>query len=222
MIVGTFIYCGFVILPPRFLDARWEFDAMGLLANNSLLPLLGIALVLHGRAQALGPQSLFAFRVVVIACFVMGALNLFLVPAAASDQQRLLAAADAEFASFEASNTGREENIAKIINGAATMQQLESMASMLGLAPTDEERRLLRNDGDTGAFKKWLQHKVQSSMAEPKNRAAEQYGQKAAWLQKDCYRIIAVNILASCCYFALALTNIGLLRRHVPEPADRA
>ena len=154
LIVGSAIYTLYVMVPPRFLDPQWEFDAMGMLANNSLLPLLGIALVLHGRDPVIGLQKLVVFRLLLIVCFTLAALNLFLIPLAAGDERRLTSAAQGEMATVQAAQTVRDKRIEKLINGAATIQDLTSMGAMLNLAPTPDERRVQHLDDNLDTFKK--------------------------------------------------------------------
>jgi len=221
LIAGSVIYTVYVMAPPRFMDARWEFDAMGLLANNSLLPLLGIALVLHGRQPVVGLQRLVAYRLLLAACLVMAALSLFMIPLAAGDERTLISAANGEMAGAEAAQAERNRKVGNLIDGAKTIQDLAAMGAMLSLAPTPEERRLLHLDDHFDAFKTWTQRRVQTALDEQRARAFEQYHQRITGLQKDLARIIAVNLLIASCYLVLAIGNWGLFRPHVPNEPTR-
>jgi len=219
LIIGALIYSAYIIVPPKFMDPQWEFEALGALANNSLLPLLGIALVFHGRQQTVGVQKLFALRVLLAGCLAMGALSLVVIPLAASDQQRLAVAAHGEFVAMAAANGEREKKIGQLIDGSKTIQDLTTMGAVLNLAPTAAERQALHLDNDFEAFKKWTRQRVQKSLEEQSNRTVGQSMQRTTGLEKDLFRIVAVNVLMAFCYFALARANIGLFRAHVPKSA---
>jgi hypothetical protein len=209
------IYTVYVMVPPRFMDARWEFDAMGMLANNSLLPLLGIALVLHGREGVVGLQKLVACRVLLTACFVLVVLSLMMIPLAASDQQRLTFAARGEMAGMEAAQRDRDQKIERMIDRAGAVQDLAAMGAMLNMAPTADERRTLHLDDDFDALKKWTRSHVEAGLADQRNQAVEQYQRRLMGLEKDLVRIIVVNLLMAACYFVLGYKNLGLFRTHV-------
>jgi hypothetical protein len=203
------------------MDARWEFDTMGLLLDNAFLPLLGMALVMHGRQLVIGQQALIAFRVLLVLCFFLAALFALLIPAAASDAQRLVYLQDNEFAASGAARANREEKIFKMVDGAKTMQELKAMGAALNLAPTLEQSRLLHLDENFDAFKKWTQNQVRAGLAEQQKRVEEQHRQIIAGLQKGCLRLLAGNILVAFCYVALAFKNLGLFRAHVVESVSR-
>lgn len=221
LIIGSIIYTVYVMAPPRFMDSRWEFDVMGMLANNSLLPLLGIALVLHGREPVIGLQKLVAFRVLLTACFILVVLSLMMIPLAASDQQRLTFAARGEMAGLQAAQSDRDQKIEKMIDRASTVQDLAAMGAMLNLAPTPDERRTLHLDDDFDALKKWTRNHVEAGLADQRNQAVEQYQRRLTGLEKDLVRIIAVNLLTAGCYFVLGFKNLGLFRAHGLNTAYR-
>jgi len=221
LIAGSIIYTVYVIAPPRFLDPRWEFDTMGLLANNSLLPLLGISLVLYGRQPAISLQNLIAYRGLLIACFSLVALSLLMIPLAVGDQRRLTSAANTEMAGLMAAQTDREMKIEKLIDGAKTIQDLTAMGSMVNMPPTPEERRVQHLDENFDAFKNWTQRRMQGALAEQRMRTVEQYQERLTGLEKDLVRIVAVNLLTAFCYLLLGVRNLGVFGRHVTAKASR-
>jgi len=219
LVIGSLISYAYLLLPPRLMDVEWEFETMEPLVNNSLLALLGMALVLHGRAPVVDWQKLVTLRCLLVFSLLLGIFYLLMVPLAFSDEQRLESKQDSQLNEAQVSLKERMSKVEVTMKKVSTLKDLQALGAMLNFVPPEAQRKELKLDEDFDALQKWTKNQMLFFFHEQAQQVKAQHDRNILQFEKKSLRIMAGAILAAFCYFALVSMNFGLFRQHVTEPA---
>lgn len=216
-IAGSLVVFAYILLPPQPMDAEWEFSAMLRLTDNALLPLLGLALVLHGRSQELVRWQLTAFRALVVFALGLALFFLALVPLAAGDARRVEAVARNRIVVEGNSWGGRMRKVEKQVRQATSLDQLRVLGMLLAIKPAPPEKAQSPS-AEIESLRKRLGEQIAFTRADEARKLLEQHEAVKMQIAKDRLKVVAMSILASWFYFCIGLRNIGLFRQYVLEP----
>jgi len=218
-VVGSLAAYAYILLPPRPMDAQWEFVAMTQLADNALLPLLGIALVLHGRIQQTTPWELTAFRALVVFAIGLGLFFLALIPLAIGDSQRVENAADGQLALVDKNEAIRMRKAETQLRQASTLDQLRVLGIMLNLKPAPSES-VQSPAKELESLRKRLLEQIAYTRTEQIKKLLEQRAAVHARVGKDSVKIVVIAFLACGFYFRMGIRNLVLFRPHVANTPE--
>jgi ABC-type multidrug transport system fused ATPase/permease subunit len=218
LVIGSLITYAYLLAPLRLMDADWEFETMSAVVDNSLLALLGMALVFHGRAPALALQKLIAMRALLVLSMILGIFYLLIIPLAYSDSQRLEGRQDEQFKEAQYNQKMRQSKFEEGLKKITTIKDLQALGTMLKLAPSDAQSKELKLDEDFGALLKWTKTQVHASFNEQFAQVRNQHDLAISRVDSGSFRIMAGAGLAAICYFVLFSMNTGLFHRHIAEP----
>ena len=217
--VGSLAAFTYILFPLRLMDPEWEFAAMAQLTDNAMLPLLGIALVLHGRTSRVTPRELACFRGLVVYALALGLLFAGLIPLAVTDSELLEGKLETQLLEMDRSEAIRMAKVEKQLAKAGTIQELRVLGIMLSLKPALGEPPANPAE-ELRVFRKRLQEQIDFTHTEHVKQSRERHALAWARIVKDSIKIIVVGLLASVFYFWLGFKNAGLFRAHGPDTAS--
>ena len=218
LVAGSLAAFAYILLPPRLMDPEWEFVAMTQMADNALLPLLGVALVLHGRKPRVLRRELIAFRVLLAITLGLGLFFLAMVPLAVTDSERLEEKVDRQLEIADNNEAIRQTKVEKQFKRATTVQELRVLGIMLNLKPAPQDAVSPQAE-EFEALRKRLREQLAFTHTEQVRQTREQRDAAHARIAKDAVKIITFALVAAVFYLRLGFVNLGLFRPHCVESA---
>jgi len=218
LVAGSLATFSYIIFPPRLMEPQWEFQTMMAFVDNSLLPLLGIALALYGRPLVINWLKLLGMRFLLVFTLALALLYIGFLPLAVHDMQRLQDKMNHQIVAAEAIQSDHIRKLDHALSKAVTMPELQILCVFLTLTPALEQRRTANPKEPFEATRTWLQTRIHSDEHEGTRFAREAFKRDHSRLIKDTVKIGCGATLAAICYIVLLISHRDLLRKHVPSP----
>jgi len=210
--MAAFLY---ICLPTRLTETEWELIVMGRLIDNSLIPLLGIALIFHGRESFLPRLHLVVYRLLLLVALALGVFYLAMIPLALRDSERMSRTLNGRLLSAEAARDEQLKKVDKVLGKATTVQELQMLCVLINLSPAIDQRRTVFPTESFEETRKWLWKKILSSQQEQSRLARDLLQRNKTELTKDSVKINVGAALASLFYLLFVMTHWGVFRSHV-------
>ena len=217
-VAGSLAAFAYILLPPRLMESEWEFAAMMQMADNALLPLLGIVLVLHERKLHVTRRELAGYRILLALALGLGFFFLAIIPLAVTDSQRLEENLDRQLEIVDSNEASRMSKVETQLKKAITVQELRVLGIMLNLKPAPQEGAMGPAE-QFEALRKRLREQMAFTHLEQTKQTRNQRIAGRARIEKDGLKIIVLALLASVFYLSLGFKNFGLFRPHCADPA---
>ncbi|MGL5082573.1 MAG: HpsJ-like protein, cyanoexosortase A-associated [Microcoleaceae cyanobacterium] len=120
LLIFALIDSVFLLIPPQFTNAIWEFQTMGALVERVAVPLIGFALIFYGERTLRGKWEIPLLKTLSWLTLLLAILFLLLVPLGVLNTVRI------EKQSSEQINTQRDQRKTQV---QAIQQQLEQAKS---------------------------------------------------------------------------------------------
>ncbi|WP_448571738.1 HpsJ-like protein, cyanoexosortase A-associated [Trichothermofontia sp.] len=142
------IELGRILIPPRFLDPVWEFEAIGAIVERVVVPLLGMGLVFFGEHYGRKPPEKILLRLISWGAGLLALLFLLMVPLGvvntlrinAQNQQQLTAQAEQQRAQLQQLQSRVEASTPE------TLQTLMNQLNRAGITLEDDNPATLKTE----------------------------------------------------------------------------
>ena len=116
-----------ILIPPRFLDPAWEFQALGNIVERVAVPLLALGLILYSETKP--------FRISFVSrfCLVLGLIFFLMVPLGISDTLRINAQNEQRASGQFNQQKAQIQQVKSLITNSTTAPELETLKKQLNI-----------------------------------------------------------------------------------------
>ena len=120
-----------ILIPPRFLDPAWEFQAIGNIVERVAVPLLALGLILYSETKP--------FRISFVSrfCLVLGLIFFLMVPLGISDTLRINEQNEQRASGQFNQQKAQIQQVKSLITNSTTAPELETLKRQLNIPDTN-------------------------------------------------------------------------------------
>lgn len=120
-----------ILIPPRFLDPAWEFQALGNIVERVAVPLLALGLILYSETKP------FLRNLASRLCLVLGLIFFLMVPLGISDTLRITEQNEQRASGLFNQQKAQIQQVKSLISNSTTAPELETLKRQLNIPDTN-------------------------------------------------------------------------------------
>jgi hypothetical protein len=223
ILLSTFATLVPAFIPPHFLDPEWQMRIMNQCVEIAMLPLLAIALILHGRPLTITLKRLKRFRWILVLCLLLSLAYLGMVPLAVRDNQLITRKIQSRMNAATAAQSQQTDKVLEALAKSQSVQDVKMVGSMLNLTPALEKYALSQPDISVEALRDWIQSRVYMGEQDQRRSIFETGENSRLQLLRDTAKLAVLAFMAGSFYLVLFVRNRNVFQRHGlwPLPVTR-
>ncbi len=208
-----------ILFPFDLGNVEWEFTVIGRMIDNSLTPILGMALFFFGRTVILPWWRLAGIRVLTWLALILAIVYAALIPLTVTDTLRLNTEMKSKIIAAENESKSSLAKVREALDGATTMEELTILTNVLNLTPSMAVRQEQMPADSFIERREWLWETIRFNQKEMLNQAFAFYKSDKVTLIKDAARMLLGSVIMSglYAYFFIAYRNVRKKHRQDDE-----
>jgi len=199
-----------ILIPVDLGNKEWEFTVIGRMVDNSLTPILGMALFFYGRTVILPLWRLMGIRILTWMALILAIIYALMIPLTVTDTLRLNNDLKSKILAAENQAKASQAKVREALDGATSMEELEILTNVLNLTPSMAVRKQQMPSDSFIERREWLWETIRFNQNEILNQAFTLYKHDKASLFRDAAKMLLGCLIMSAlyAYFFLAYRNV--------------